>query len=687
MSAMRATSRGSGGSGVSMQHVESLCSDTRPLHIAIDLPNTIAVQEQVKCGGNSVTFLHVAMGIVERLEREGVADSDELRFLRECLNAGQDVTHLPCGWVIALDESYDSRQSIIRGYSRKGSLFPEEKKERKDYMLRGTLRAVRKQAEEIELRSSLLEGPSSPSAAFEKTITDVFDKGLPWMGPPVPQWPTNRLSDSVAVQLEETFRSSFADWRFDPFKIAKLTGGRPLQFIGWEALRLSRGFSEFNLDPEKACKFLVSAESMYMVEKTNPYHNNIHAADVTQTVHAMLAGLGVRAFFDPMDTMVMILGAIIHDLGHDGKNNAFHISVRDDLALTYNDRSVLENYHVSQSFKLLIDKPSTNILQGLTRDQLSVARRELIDMVLSTDMTHHFARVGDFGKLVASLGQDPEVWAVDDGAMDVLRALVLHSADISNPTKPFELCRRWSHRCLQEFFLQGDAERRLGLPVSPMRSRTSTNVPGSQLGFIQFMVQPTFGSLVELLPKAQVCLFELRMNQSFWAESQLNNSTGEPYELEFEEMHDYEDVSSEFTCPAGYALESTKLPTNGVDKLTNNPADGMFRKDLDIKKLCVDGESAVTLDTTTPSSTLAVEGFWMPFCACSPSGGSRKPGQREGAAQPLAPMAPLRSRDSAGIGAPFALKPLSPSFPASLQVESAPQVSAQKSSRCMRTCL
>jgi len=42
--------------------------------------------------------------------------------------------------------------------------------------------------------------------------------------------------------------------------------------------------------------------------------------------------------------------------------------------------------------------------------------------------------------------------------------LFLHLADVSNSSKPFDICRAWAWRVLDEFFAQGDAEKELGLP-------------------------------------------------------------------------------------------------------------------------------------------------------------------------------------------------------------------------------
>ena len=45
---------------------------------------------------------------------------------------------------------------------------------------------------------------------------------------------------------------------------------------------------------------------------------------------------------------------------------------------------------------------------------------------------------------------------------------------------------------LGEFWMQGDREKELGLPVTMLCDRRTTNVAKSQIGFIDFMVCVSF---------------------------------------------------------------------------------------------------------------------------------------------------------------------------------------------------
>ena len=53
---------------------------------------------------------------------------------------------------------------------------------------------------------------------------------------------------------------------------------------------------------------------------------------------------------------------------------------------------------------------------------------------------------------------------------------------------------------------QGDAERELGIPFSPLCDRETTMVSQSQIGFIDFIITPTFNLLCQLFLSINVML-------------------------------------------------------------------------------------------------------------------------------------------------------------------------------------
>ena len=51
--------------------------------------------------------------------------------------------------------------------------------------------------------------------------------------------------------------------------------------------------------------------------------------------------------------MAALIAAAVHDVDHPGVSNQFLVAIRHDLAIMYNDISVLENHHVATAFRTL----------------------------------------------------------------------------------------------------------------------------------------------------------------------------------------------------------------------------------------------------------------------------------------------------------------------------------------------
>lgn len=63
---------------------------------------------------------------------------------------------------------------------------------------------------------------------------------------------------------------------------------------------------------------------------------------------------------------------------------------------------------------------------------------------------------------------------------------MVHCADLSNPTKPLEIYKKWLDRLMTEFFRQGDMEREKGLDLSPMCDKLTATVEKSQVSHVTF---------------------------------------------------------------------------------------------------------------------------------------------------------------------------------------------------------
>ncbi|XP_034949629.1 calcium/calmodulin-dependent 3',5'-cyclic nucleotide phosphodiesterase 1-like [Chelonus insularis] len=271
------------------------------------------------------------------------------------------------------------------------------------------------------------------------------------------------------------------DWSFNTFSLNDVAQGTPLKYLGYDLLNRYGIIRKFKIPPLTLENFLTRIEEGYCQHK-NPYHNNIHAADVTQTMHYILSKAGLTNWLTELEIFASLVAAIIHDYQHTGTTNNFHVMAGSDTALLYNDRAVLENHHVSASFRIMKEE-EFNILRNLSKEDYRKFRSLVIDMVLATDMSFHFQQLKNMKTLLA----------VAEPVVDKSKviSLVLHCCDISHPSKKWDLHYRWTMQLLEEFFRQGDMEQELGLPFSPLCDRKNTLVAESQIGFIEFIVEPS----------------------------------------------------------------------------------------------------------------------------------------------------------------------------------------------------
>lgn len=113
-------------------------------------------------------------------------------------------------------------------------------------------------------------------------------------------------------------------------------------------------------------------------------------------------------------------------------------------------------------------------------------------------------------------------------ARKLLGKVILHTSDISNSIKPFRICRIWAYQVLEEFFNQGDQEKKLGFPVQALNDRSKVNRAFSQIGFIELLVAPLWFSIIKVLPPLEPLLDQLLQNAKTWHQSWLADTKPTP---------------------------------------------------------------------------------------------------------------------------------------------------------------
>jgi len=125
-------------------------------------------------------------------------------------------------------------------------------------------------------------------------------------------------------------------WGVDVFSAARsIRDSRVLTATTFKIFQ-ERGLCHtFKIDQKTLLTFLMTIEDHYL--KSVPYHNHLHAADVTQSTHLLLSSAALADCFTPLEVMAAILACAVHDVDHPGVNNLYLINTSSDLALMYND--------------------------------------------------------------------------------------------------------------------------------------------------------------------------------------------------------------------------------------------------------------------------------------------------------------------------------------------------------------
>jgi dual 3',5'-cyclic-AMP and -GMP phosphodiesterase 11 len=224
--------------------------------------------------------------------------------------------------------------------------------------------------------------------------------------------------------------------------------------------------------------------------RPNPYHNWRHGFAVTHAVFSCLdRSAAAAAALDPTDKLAALVAALAHDVDHRGHTNAFEVNAMSELALRYNNQSVLEHHHAATLFRLMRRSspdaaehsffdlraavaasvsvsPADNVL-NLDRASLQQFRRVAIASILATDMAQHA------GHVERLRGLSPE--DVPRLPPEEVASLLMHAGDLSGQLcTDFASAFEWMERCNAEFHMQANLERANGLPSAPfMQVRTA----------------------------------------------------------------------------------------------------------------------------------------------------------------------------------------------------------------------
>jgi hypothetical protein len=332
--------------------------------------------------------------------------------------------------------------------------------------------------------------------------------------------------ESLSINQEIIFYTGLEkifDFDFNIFDLEEKIGKSNVFIEGFKTLIENMDMYKL-ISVEYLDNFLIKVRDGYI--KTNPYHNELHGLDVCQGICIYLtkSNLIDIIHLSEQDVFAFVLSALVHDIGHPGLNNLFQINSMSEVALIYNDKSVLESFHIAEAFKIL-RRDDCNILSKFDTTEFKTLRKRMIETILATDMVFH-AKVQSLVKNRLSVnnikfGTNCEKLininssTIFDDQQEIINFL-LHTADISHNSRSFKISEKWTYFVMEEFWTQGDLEKAKGLPISFLCDRQTADVPRSQIGFITSIIIPTFDVLVDMLPSLDYFRQNVYTNVECW---------------------------------------------------------------------------------------------------------------------------------------------------------------------------
>jgi len=319
-----------------------------------------------------------------------------------------------------------------------------------------------------------------------------------------------RMSQTIPKISDAKEKESLRCWDFDVWSYPEDTLFNYVIVI-FEDFNI---LTQFKISTEVITNFLSEIKSLY--HKSNPYHNFRHCIDVLQSVYYFLTTGKVAEHLGILEIFCLLISAICHDVDHPGNTNAFLIATSSQLALQYNDKSVLENFHCFKTFQT-IRKQQNNILLNLTASEQKEFRMLTINTILATDLSSHLEIIGKFKSLCEG-GYNKD----NREHVKLLMQLTLKCSDVGNPARPFPIAKYWAEMVQEEFFFQGDQEKEHKLQISPYMDRAAAAASDHpllaqmQINFIDYIVAPVFAAYQQLVPAASVCNDLIISNKQKW---------------------------------------------------------------------------------------------------------------------------------------------------------------------------
>eukprot|EP00873_Tetraselmis_striata_P034099 jgi/Tetstr1/454363/TSEL_041270.t1 len=334
----------------------------------------------------------------------------------------------------------------------------------------------------------------------------------------------------AAVRQSVLLKRVGCDASLNIFQLTAASADQPLVVTAMTVIRNFGLLRSLRLNEYKLLLYLKQVEAGY--QAANPYHNNIHAADVLSRLASIIRAEG---FFTDGSVaskcylLTAVIAAAVHDYAHPGLSNDYEVAFDTPVSRRYNEQAVLEHQSVYFALELLRNDERLNFMSHLAQPLQRTIISRIIQLVLATDMKRHFSILGEFkgqasgaakytesnaafdtwpdaDKMLAltlaikgprdATPARPRAWRaaamLDCFACHVLTRLPDEVADIGHSFLPWELHKKWSACLEREFFTQGQRYVQAGMEPPRLMDPSQPGVtePVNQLAFFNVIAMP-----------------------------------------------------------------------------------------------------------------------------------------------------------------------------------------------------
>ncbi|CAI4795103.1 ADQ_G0052120.mRNA.1.CDS.1 [Saccharomyces cerevisiae] len=274
----------------------------------------------------------------------------------------------------------------------------------------------------------------------------------------------------------------------------------------------------------KLLLLLFTLESSY--HQVNKFHNFRHAIDVMQATWRLCTYLLKD---NPVQTLLLCMAAIGHDVGHPGTNNQLLCNCESEVAQNFKNVSILENFH-RELFQQLLSEHWPQLL--------SISKKKfdfISEAILATDMALHSQ-------------YEDRLMHENPMKQITLISLIIKAADISNVTRTLSVSARWAylitlefndcalletfhkaHRPEQDCF--GDSYKNVDSPKEDLESiqnilvnvtdpddiiKDHPHIPNGQIFFINTFAEVFFNALSQKFSGLKFLSDNVKINKEYW---------------------------------------------------------------------------------------------------------------------------------------------------------------------------